>query len=326
MRPLLVLGPKWNQIPYTPSFPHRLPRAAHRLSTRGKTIHSTMEKIRSCPPADPQPFRPISQTARNRRSSSIGIPVLSSLLSRKTTPLLQESPVMTRLQEKSGGLPESLSQMNPFGLVPSELHVEDDSVPTELAAVKEDRSLPSTSSTAPNSSVSNITPETLTFDGSGATSSTSSMHRNSLSSPSHYSPAPVDLDKPPATLVSPLAANPEQSIAFDLISGDPQSSRPDMPNPPSPGAIPKQRRRMSFDFASLKQSRHSLPPPPSPPQTQRSQTLWRQKKRSAGRERTEFSDRLDGIREPMSERQRALNVKRARKMTQVPHLLFYGAG
>jgi hypothetical protein len=245
-----------------------------------QTIHSTMENIGNCPPVDPQLFRPTSPAARNRRSSSIGIPVLSSLLGRKTTPLASElpPPVMTKLQEKSGGLPEVVSQMNPFGLVPSD----------------------------------------------GAISSTSSMHRNSLSSPSHYSPAPVDLDQPPATPISPPAANPEQSIAFDLISGDPQSSRRDVPNPPKPNPG-KQRRRMSFDFASLKQSRHSLPPPPSPPQMQRSQTLWRQKKRSAGREQAEFLDKLGGIREPMSERQRVLNVKRARKMTQVPLLLFYGA-
>jgi hypothetical protein len=78
-------------------------------------------------------------------------------------------------------------------------------------------------------------------------------------------------------------------------------------------------RRMSFDFTSLKQPRGSSPTSPGfPPGTgmQRSQSLWTHKV-SAGRKLAESADKLGNLQEPMSERQRALNVKRARKMTQV---------
>jgi hypothetical protein len=152
----------------------------------------------------------------------------------------------------------------------------------------------------------------------GSVSNTSSVQRNSLSGSSPSFRVPTDFGESSTTPISPLAAGAGQSIVLDSL---PKTTP--LPSPTSSDtartsrkAIAQQRRRMSFDFASLKQPRPS-PTSLNPMQIHRSQSLFRQQKGSVDSEPTKFADIKDDLHEPMSERQRALNVKRARKMAQV---------
>jgi hypothetical protein len=79
---------------------------------------------------------------------------------------------------------------------------------------------------------------------------------------------------------------------------------------------------MSFDFASLKQPQSSSPTSLSPPQMPRSHSL---KKGSIGRAPAVTDDTMSDFQAPRSERQRALNVKRARKMARVRLSLYVRA-
>lgn len=285
-------------------------------------------------PVDPDPPTQTSPTIRSQRSPSAGTSALSSLLGLKTTSRASEvhvPPQETRFRAAKIRLPKKprgLSRvLNASGSVSSGLDVENVNVPPELAAVKEPPNPPTSStrkharraSISATAQIQRVKDMVLPRPRHESGRSTSSMLRNSLSSSSPSLRSPANLAQPPATSTSP---GPEQSIALDSISGieDPTSTTPAMSDTvESPKATAKQMRRMSFDFASLKQPRGSSPTSPGfPPGTgmQRSQSLWTHKV-SAGRKLAESADKLGNLQEPMSERQRALNVKRARKMTQV---------
>lgn len=273
-----------------------------------------------------------------RLSPIIGLSVVSSASEVHIRPQGSKL-VKTKLPKKARGLSGVLSQIN------SELHVEDGNVPPELTPLKElPNQLPASSTgnlkhsrKATISATTHIqrvkdlvlfrspimpqkkSTETSRHESGGFISNTSSMHRNSLSSSSLSFCPPTHLGDPPTS----ICLHQEQSAVQNLFSSseDPILCSPAL-NETANGSREvsvKQRRRMSFDFASLKQQQHPLPTLPSSPPVigmQRSRSLWGQKV-SPGCQPAESADRIGISQEPMSERQRALNVKRARKMTQV---------
>ncbi|KIM85404.1 hypothetical protein PILCRDRAFT_360777 [Piloderma croceum F 1598] len=297
------------------------------------------------PPADTEPPRQASPTVRIRRNPSASSPTLSSFLGLKTTPAsdipASSKETRTRLAKpkKARRLSVVLSQMNTPDSGSSELEIEGTNMPSEFAGVK---GLPDTSSTSLHTQCESISstgqlqrvkdlvrphialPGLSTnkskisrHEKDGSISNTSSVQRNSLSGSSPSLRVPMDFGEPSATPISPLAAGAGQSIVLDsLPKATPLPSPTSNTASTSRKAIAQQRRRMSFDFASLKQPRPS-PSSLNPMQMQRSQSLFRQQKGSVDSEPTKFADIKADLHEPMSERQRALNVKRARKMAQV---------
>lgn len=147
----------------------------------------------------------------------------------------------------------------------------------------------------------------------------SSFDPNSPSSSSPNTPpepeGPVSSHSGP-----PTHTDPDESIAIEPYNLD----SPALSTPTSTDSSPataqrlREKRRMSYDFSSLTQPLISPPTPPFPTHKgiKRSRSLWAQKSDSAADGLAPASS-ANGRTEPMSERQRALNVKRARKMAQV---------
>jgi hypothetical protein len=275
------------------------------------------------------------------RSSSLGLK-LTSLSSEEHAPPQQTrfGPGETGLPKKLHVLSGALGNINLPDIISSALDVADSNVPPTPTAMKELPNLPSTSPTSKRTRGPTISataqqvmdmvlPRSPTIAQSQSTetprqesgefiSNGLSMHRNSSSSSSPSFRVHMHPGHPPTS----ISRDSVQSTTQDSSSSseDPASSSPVLiKTAESRKATAKQRRRMSFDFASLKQSQHSLPTLTSAPHStmmQRSRSLWGPKVISA-RQPTVSTETIGILQEPMSERQRALNVKRARKMAQV---------
>ena len=287
---------------------------------------SSMPNMRSddSPQADIKPPRQTSSAVRTRRS-----PTLSSLLGLKGNSPALVPPQVPQHRLVMARLPKKARQMSSPNLISSELDVKDVNVQPEFATVKG----PSRIMRIPRASISTAAqirpvedmelplPPTMLqknsqtpHESGGRSSNTSSIYRNS--SNSHPSlRAPTGSLGPPITSISANLAQNEDQGSFSSFE------HPPLPNPiandtaESPKTTMKQRRRMSFDFASLKRAASTTPSPQAGVDVQRSQSLWRHKMGSAGCELEQSA--VSQLQEHMSGRQRALNVKRARKMTQV---------
>lgn len=286
----------------------------------------------------------ISSTKANRRRSSTlspGTPTFSSFLRSIKTPVVPEYPISpqetsptTKLPKKARGLSEVLSQMAAPHTLIADMDGDEVDIPPELAAVKEvpfasplpspRRRLSRSASASATSHMQRVKSFVLphpTLPEIPARKLKPRYERAAsvmLTPTKANRPGSISVSSPSGAEFSQLSANsvqPEPSLALDSVSSLEHSTPTISTTELNATVKAKQRRRMSFDFVSLTQPLFT----PKSPGLTRSRTLWGSPTSQTGGEveNLENFDRRELLPERMNERQRTLNVKRARKMTQV---------
>lgn len=318
---------------------------------------SVGEVVLNSPIESQSPPQATPTEKHKRRGSFILSGTFSSLLrSNPSSPssagdLTPQDTVKGRSPNKVRGLSEVLDQMTNPDSLSMDIEEDDVEVAPELAAVKElPDSLPalapssvrrklirsaSASATMAQQRVrSYVAPrptlppmptrklKALRYERVGSVSHPTKTLRRSGSAGS-VSNSHVAADVPVPPLPTELHSGVTQESLTSLVATDAAKSTPTLTDTPRPNSK-KHKNRMSLDLSSL-----TTPLLPSPNHTptssspvsrgvKRSRSLWTPKTESAGG----FIAECNNKRAPLSEKQRALNVKRARKMTQVCQFYF----